>query len=92
MWPSWIGSTGYGFAEKLDDDAFADRVIEWAVNRDQLKPIIPLVRTRVNKWSDLMSIAGFFLDGLTELSPEQLQFKGLESDEVQQSRLDALEP
>ena len=76
----WLN--GLWIREKLDDDAFADRVIEWAVNRDHLKPIIPLVRTRVNKWSDLMSIAGFFLDGLTELRPEQLQFKGLESDEV----------
>ena len=68
--------------ERLDDDACADRVIQWAVNRDYLKPIIPLVRTRVNKWSDLASMAGFFLDGLVELTPDQLQFKGLSDDET----------
>jgi len=78
----WLN--GLWIRETLDDDAFAERVIKWAVNRDYLKPVIPLVRTRVNKWSDLASMGGFFLDGLMPLSVDGLQFKGLDTKQVRQ--------
>ena len=37
----WLN--GLWIREELDDDAVIDRVIEWAVNRDYLKPVIPLI-------------------------------------------------
>ena len=57
----WLN--GMWIREELDDDAFADRVGEWALNRAHLKPLIPLVRQRVQKWSDLADILSFFLQG-----------------------------
>ena len=59
-----------------------DRVIEWAVNRDYLKPVIPLIRQRISKWSDLADHAALFLQGVPELTPAQLDVKGLEPDDV----------
>tara|TARA_B100001250_G_C19654000_1_gene724012 strand:- start:372 stop:1028 length:657 start_codon:yes stop_codon:yes gene_type:complete len=76
----WLNGTW--IREELDDDAFADSVAEWALNRENLKRLIPLVRPRVNKWSELAPMLGFFLDGLMPLTPEKLQFKGLEDGDV----------
>ncbi|MEE2786761.1 MAG: glutamate--tRNA ligase [Myxococcota bacterium] len=76
----WLN--GLWIRESLNDDEFADRVQRWALNREYLKPIIPLVRTRVNKWSDLTSMASFFVDGTIPLSADDLVFKGLETDDV----------
>lgn len=76
----WLN--GMWIREELDDDAFADRVGEWALNRAHLKPLIPLVRQRVQKWSDLADILSFFLQGRISFTPEMLTFKGLEQDEV----------
>jgi len=76
----WLNGTW--IREELDDEAFADNVQAWAMNREYLMPIIPLIRQRVNKWSDLAPLAGFFLEGLMPLSPEQLVFKGLETEDV----------
>lgn len=76
----WLN--GMWIREELDDDAFADRVGEWALNRAHLKPLIPLVRQRVQKWSDLADILSFFLQGRISFTPEMLTFKGLEQDEI----------
>lgn len=77
----WLN--GRYIREDLDDDAFADRVVQWALNRDHLKQVIPLVRPRVNKWTDLAPMASFFLDGLVALNPEDLRgIKGLDGDDA----------
>jgi glutamyl-tRNA synthetase len=74
----WLNGTW--IRETLDDNAFADRVSQWALNRDHLTPLIPLVRQRVQKWSDLAEILGFFLQGRLNLTKEDLIFKGLDED------------
>ena len=76
----WLNGTW--IREELDDNAFADRVANWALNREQLSPLIPLVRQRVQKWSDLANILGFFLQGRLELTADALSFKGLEPEDV----------
>jgi glutamyl-tRNA synthetase len=77
---NWLN--GSWIREDLDEDAFARRVTEWALNRQYLDPVIPLVRQRIDKWSDLVSVGGFFLDGLMDLKPEDLITKGLESEDA----------
>lgn len=76
----WLN--GVWIREELDDEAFADRVATWALNREFLSKIVPLVRTRVNKWTDLAPMAGHFLDGLPALDRDQMVFKGLEEAQV----------
>lgn len=74
----WLNGTW--IRDTLDDEAFADRVQDWALNREQLTPLIPLVRQRVQKWSDLADILGFFLQGRLTLSKDDLVFKGLDDE------------
>ncbi|MGB0646297.1 MAG: glutamate--tRNA ligase [Bradymonadia bacterium] len=74
----WLNGTW--IRESLDDSSFADRVEAWALNRDTLMPLIPLVRQRVQKWSDLADILGFFLQGRLNLPSEAFTFKGLDDD------------
>ena len=72
----WLNGTW--IREELNDDEFASRVSQWALNREHLMPLIPLVRPRLQKWSDLADILSFFLMGRLTLSAETLKFKNLE--------------
>ncbi|MGV6807582.1 MAG: glutamate--tRNA ligase [bacterium] len=63
---------------ELDDSEFANRVASWAINRDHLGKMIPLVKERVEKFSDLAPLLGFMLSGLPKLS--QQDFDGLKTD------------
>ena len=76
----WLNGTW--IRDELSDDEFMDRVVKWAVNRDYLKAVIPLVRPRINKWSDLPGHASLFLEGLVDVTADSLESKGLEQDEV----------
>ncbi|MEE4361123.1 MAG: glutamate--tRNA ligase [Pseudomonadales bacterium] len=63
---AWLNGT---WLRGLDDEAFADRVVHWALNRDHLLPIVPLVRERTERLSDLVSLAGYLVGDTRELSP-----------------------
>ena len=64
----WLN--GRWLRETLDDDALADRLVEWALNRDKLLEIIPLIKERVEVFSDVAPLAAFLLEGLPEISVE----------------------
>lgn len=72
----WLN--GCWIRENLDDEGFAQRVTEWALNQDKLRQIIPLVKDRVEKFSDLAPIAGYLLSGLP----------AIEASNFNQSKLD----
>jgi len=76
----WLN--GRWLRESLDDEAFADRVAEWAYNRENLLKIIPLVKARVDVFSELAPMISFFAEGLHDLSEDDFNIKGLELDEV----------
>lgn len=69
---------------ELSPEDFARAVQAWAVNGDYLKPMIPLVQSRVETFSDLLPLAGFFLMGRLELDPALFKHKKLSEDEVRQ--------
>ena len=77
---SWLN--GRWLRETLDDGEFADRVSEWALNRDNLLKIIPLVKERVDVFSQLAPMISFFAEGMPEISPESLKVKNVEEEEV----------
>jgi glutamyl-tRNA synthetase len=62
----WLN--GCWIRENLDVDQFADRVAEWALNRDNLKRIIPLIKDRVEKFSDIAPLTGFLFSGMPVIS------------------------
>ncbi len=69
--------------DDLDDRALADAIKTWALNEDYLMPVLPLIRQRIQKFSDIAGMAAFFLQGdelgvtaedlaHPKLSPEEL--------------------
>ena len=73
----WLN--GRWIRENLDTDAFARRVGEWALNESYLKPIIPLIQSRVERFSQLPSLVSFFFSGMPDIS--QSDFEALPMDE-----------
>ncbi|WP_210396219.1 glutamate--tRNA ligase [Motiliproteus sediminis] len=79
---SWLN--GLWIREELTPEAFADAVKAWALNRDYLMPVVPLIQPRVDKFSDVIPLAGFFLSGMLELNESDFEHKSLERDQVRQ--------
>ncbi len=77
---TWLN--GRWLRESMDDDAFADRLHEWLYNRENLMKIIPLVKERVDVFSELAPMISFFAEGMPALTEESLVVKGKEQDEV----------
>ena len=69
----------------LSEQDFVDAVQKWALNSDYLRPMVPLVQSRVETFSDLVPLAGFFMTGKLELQVEQFAHKKLSQDEVRQT-------
>ncbi|HEY5717206.1 MAG TPA: glutamate--tRNA ligase [Motiliproteus sp.] len=79
---SWLN--GLWIREELSPEAFADAVKAWALNRDYLMPVVPLIQPRVEKFSDVIPLAGFFLSGMLTLDEQAFEHKALERDQVRQ--------
>ncbi len=77
---SWLN--GLWIRENLDSEAFARRFQEWALNSDYLSPIIPLIQPRVEKFSDVVPLAGFLMAGMLDLKEEAFTHKSLETEQV----------
>ena len=72
----WLN--GRWIREDLDDKAFAQRMVEWAINGERLEQFIPLIKGRVEKFSDVAPIVSYLLSGLPELTPESFTHKSLD--------------
>lgn len=71
----WLN--GRWIREDLDDAAFADRVAAWALNREHLERVVPLIRNRVEKFTDIAPMAGFLLSGPPPLGADAFRHKTL---------------
>ncbi len=78
---SWLN--GRWIREELDDETFAERTMAWALNSDYMKALIPLVKVRAERLSDLGPMVSHFFAGLLDLSPEALSHKKLDPKSVQ---------
>ena len=58
----WLN--GMWIRENLDADQFAERVTQWALNPEYLHQIIPLIKDRVEKLSDIGPLTSLFFNGL----------------------------
>jgi glutamyl-tRNA synthetase len=77
---SWLN--GRWLRETLSDDEFADRLVNWAYNRENLLKIIPLVKERVDVFSELAPMISFFAEGMPPLTEVDFQIKNLEEEQV----------
>ena len=64
----WLN--GRYLRESLSDVEFLQRYAEWAFDRERMHQIIPLIKPRVERFSDVAPLAGFFLSGMPVLTPE----------------------
>lgn len=70
---------------ELSVDQFAAAVQTWALNAEYLKPMIPLVQSRVETFSELIPLAGFFMTGQVNLDVSLFEHKKLSPDQVRQA-------
>jgi glutamyl-tRNA synthetase len=76
----WLN--GRWLRESMDDEGFADRLSEWAFNRENLLKVIPLVKERVDVFSELAPMISFFAEGMPATTAEDYQFKNIDEEGV----------
>ena len=80
---NWLN--GLWIRENLNDQQFAARVADWALNPEYLGKIIPLIKDRVEKFSDIAPLTSLFFNGLPVL--EQSVFESLKTDTETQLKI-----
>ena len=77
---SWLN--GMWIRDNLSDDQLADRLQEWAFNRERLKAFLPFARQRMETFSDLAPLGSYLISGMLPISAEDLQSVGLNEEEL----------
>ncbi len=65
---SWLN--GMWIREDLDEEQLADRLVDWAYNRDSLMQVLPHARKRMEVLSDFAPLASFLVSGTLPISGE----------------------
>jgi glutamyl-tRNA synthetase len=77
---SWLN--GRYIRENLSTEQLADRLVEWAVNREYVLPILKLVHERVERLSDVLPKVGHFFSPPPPLTEASFAHKKLTLEEV----------
>lgn len=67
---SWLNGQ---YLRNLSADAFMDRIQDWALNRDNLAKLVPLLQERTEKFSDLIGQVDYLVGDRTTLTAEHFQ-------------------
>jgi glutamyl-tRNA synthetase len=76
----WLN--GLWLREDCSPEQLADRLQEWALNRDMLMKLVPHLQSRIEVFSDMAPLAAFFLSGMLPLTPESFAASNLDEDEL----------
>lgn len=79
----WLN--GLWIREDLSLDQLAERLHDWAFNRDYLMQILPLAQQRLEVLSDFAPLAAFFASGQMTLNEESFADCKLQGDELLQT-------
>ncbi|MDX1319869.1 MAG: glutamate--tRNA ligase, partial [Oceanospirillum sp.] len=80
---SWLN--GLYIRETLDDQQFMQEVMKWAFNPEYVSQIIPQIKGRVETFSDIAPLAGFFFSGMLPITEESFaHIKAEKADVVKQ--------
>ncbi|MGA1104134.1 MAG: glutamate--tRNA ligase [Pseudomonadales bacterium] len=80
---TWLN--GRWLRESLSDDDFIDRLVEWRFNRDQLQQVIPLVKERVDVFSQLAPMTAYLVEGMPAINAESFAATKQSEDELKRS-------
>ncbi|SDU10744.1 glutamate--tRNA ligase [Halopseudomonas salegens] len=79
---SWLNGQ---WLRELDTEAFVRAAQAWALNPEYLKPLVPLLQTRVETFSDMLPLAAVFLSGKVNPDPALFAHKKLTPDQVREA-------
>lgn len=75
----WLN--GRYLRESVGDEEFIQRYAQWAFQLDKIRQIVPLIKPRVERFSDVMPLAGFFLAGVPSIKAESFAHNKLSAEE-----------
>jgi len=78
---SWLNGQ---YLRDLSEDEFIDRIQEWALNRDNLTRLVPLVQERTEKLADLLPQVDYLLGDRPALHAGQFEHNKLTDEQVLQ--------
>lgn len=67
--------------EELTDDQFIDAMQAWAFNREYIDQLLPEIRPRIQKLSDVIPLAGHFFAGLPDVAQDDFELINLPIDQ-----------
>lgn len=76
----WLNGTW--LRENLSIEQLADRLHEWAFNRELLLKILPLAQTRIETLSDFAPLTSFFVSGVLPLTPASFDHKNFSAERL----------
>ena len=79
---NWLN--GKYIRENLDDEAFIEAYARWAFDPERVARAVPLIRERVERFSDVMPLAGFMLDGVVPLEADAFEHKKLDAAQIRE--------
>jgi len=80
---SWLN--GLWIRENLNPQEFAQKFQEWALNPEYLMQILPLITPRIEKFSDVADVAGFFLKGHLDINADSFDGLKLEDETLRKA-------
>jgi len=78
---SWLNGQ---YLRAMSADEFMDQVQAWALNRENLAKLVPLVQERTERLSDLLGQVDYLLGDRKALVPEDFEHKSLSREQVVQ--------
>lgn len=75
---AWLN--GKYLREAMSDDELVRQFLEWADNGNKIRQALPLIRPRIEKFSDVLPLAGFLFGNLPALEAAQFDSKALDAD------------
>ena len=77
---SWLN--GVWIRDELTDDQLADRLHDWALNRDSLKAFLPFARQRMEILSDFAPLGSYLVSGMLPIRLEDLKSSGMDENQL----------
>ncbi|MDG0968501.1 MAG: glutamate--tRNA ligase [Porticoccaceae bacterium] len=76
----WLN--GLWIREELSDEQLADRLQEWALNRETLLAFLPFAKQRMETLSDIAPLGNYLVSGMLPISAEQLRSAYVEEEQL----------
>ena len=77
---SWLN--GMCIREELSDEQLADRLQEWALNRERLMAFLPFAKQRMETLSDIAPLGNYLVSGMLPISADDLKATGMDEEQL----------